>query len=66
MEKKFAYCVITQSGLYVLETMRATKKESIKAYMALKFFDRPDLTWSMLTRGYVTCDKIGLTILTQH
>lgn len=47
--QKFAYCVKTGSG-YKIESMRFSKRESIKAYMEQTFLF-PDMKWSDLTRG---------------
>ena len=61
--QKFAYCVKTGS-LYKIESMRFSKRESIKAFMGINF-PNSDLKWSELTRGSWNCVKVELKLLTQ-
>jgi len=61
--QKFAYCVINCTG-YKIESMRFSKKESIKAYMDI-VYSSPDMKWSELTRGNQKCVKVELKLLTQ-
>lgn len=60
--QKFAYCVKTGVGLQI-ETMRYSKRESIKAYMELKF-PNSEIKWSNLSSGQ-RCVKVELKVLTQ-
>ncbi len=58
----FAYCVQTGLG-FKIETMRFSKKESIRAYMNLAF-PCNIVKWADLTKGNQKCVKVELKLLT--
>ena len=62
--QNFAYCVQNNAGLKI-ETMRYSKRESIKAYMQLTFPDS-DMAWKDLTKSNLRCVKVELKCLTQN
>lgn len=64
MKNSFAYCVFsTISNKLILETMRFSKRESIKAYLSLTF-PNSKIEWKDCSK--VKCCKIELNILTQN
>ena len=60
----FAYCVKTGLG-FKIETMRFSKKESIRAYMDLVYSSKTDLCWRNLTPGDQKCVKVEIKVLTK-